>query len=34
MTNICDGLPWPLKAVPQTVLYLLKHAEVSAHLGS
>jgi hypothetical protein len=29
MANMCDGLPWPLKAVPQAILQLLKHAEVS-----
>jgi len=28
MVNITDGLPWPLKAVPQTFLYILKLFEV------
>jgi hypothetical protein len=33
MANICEGLPWPLKALPQTILQLLKHAEVSDHIS-
>ena len=28
MVNMTDGLPWPLKAVPQTVLYILQRFEV------
>jgi len=28
MVNITDGLPWPLKAVPQTLLYILQLFEV------
>jgi len=28
MVNITDGLPWPLKAAPQTFLYILKLFEV------
>jgi hypothetical protein len=29
MANACDGVPFPLKAVPQTVLLVIKHIEVS-----
>jgi len=28
MANITDGLPWPLKAAPQTFLYILSLFEV------
>ena len=28
MANMTDGLPWPLKAVPQTLLYILQLLEV------
>jgi len=28
MVNITDGLPWPLKAAPQTLLYILQLFEV------
>ena len=28
MVNITDGLPWPLKAMPQTFLYILQLFEV------
>lgn len=28
MINITDGLPWPLKAAPQTFLYILQLFEV------
>ena len=28
MVNITDGLPWPLKAVPQTFIYILRLFEV------
>ena len=28
MANMTDGLPWPIKAVPQTVLFVLKLFEV------
>ena len=28
MVNITDGLPWPFKAAPQTLLYILKLLEV------
>ncbi|KAH7106644.1 hypothetical protein BKA62DRAFT_687743 [Auriculariales sp. MPI-PUGE-AT-0066] len=27
MVNMTDGFPWPLKAVPQTVLQIIKHIE-------
>ncbi|KAH7075290.1 hypothetical protein BKA62DRAFT_285850 [Auriculariales sp. MPI-PUGE-AT-0066] len=27
MVNMTDGLPWPLKAIPQTVLQIVKHVE-------
>jgi len=30
MVNITDGLQWPLKAAPQTLLYILKLFEVSS----
>jgi len=36
MTNIIDGLDWPLKAAPQTFLYILQLFEVSrllSHIG-
>jgi len=29
MVNMTDGLPWPLKAAPQTFLYILQLFEVS-----
>ena len=32
MVNITDGLDWPLKAVPQTFLYILKLFEVGRPL--
>jgi len=28
MVNMTDGLPWPLKAAPQTFLYVLQLLEV------
>jgi len=28
MVNITDGLPWPLKSVPQTFLYIIQLFEV------
>jgi len=28
MVNITDGLPWPLKAAPQTFIYILRLLEV------
>ena len=28
MSNMTDGLPWPLKAAPQTLLYILQLFEV------
>jgi len=36
MVNITDGLDWPLKAAPQTFLYILKLFEVGwllRHIG-
>ncbi|KAH7091876.1 hypothetical protein BKA62DRAFT_834779 [Auriculariales sp. MPI-PUGE-AT-0066] len=27
MVNMTEGLPWPLKAIPQTVLQIVKHVE-------
>jgi len=33
MTNIMDGLDWPLKAAPQTFLYILHLFEVSRLLS-
>jgi len=33
MVNMTDGLPWPLKAVPQTVLYILQRFEVCLSAG-
>ncbi|KAH7058574.1 hypothetical protein BKA62DRAFT_817760 [Auriculariales sp. MPI-PUGE-AT-0066] len=27
MVNMTEGLPWPLKAIPQTVLQIIKHVE-------
>ena len=28
MANMTDGLPWPLKALPQTLMQLIQQAEV------
>ena len=33
MVNITDGLDWPLKAAPQTFLYILQLFEVGLSLG-
>ena len=28
LANMTDGLPWPLKAIPQTLMQLMRQAEV------